>query len=110
LRVRTHVLCPGQPAREVDVRRAAALSRPVDVRPARKRQPEDTGDLVESLARGVVDRRAERTHRSSDAGDVLDQQQGRMPTGDEQSDTDIGQRAMFELVDGNMRGEMVDAV
>ena len=50
----------GQPAREVDRHRGARGRRPVDVRTAGERQPEQPRDLVERLAGRVVDRRAQR--------------------------------------------------
>ena len=47
----------GEPAREVDGHAVAAGGGAVDVRPAREGQPEQAGDLVEGLARRVVDGR-----------------------------------------------------
>ena len=59
------VAARGEPAREVDVHAVAVAGGPVDVRPARERQPEQPGHLVERLAGRVVDgrRRAGATPR-----------------------------------------------
>ena len=81
--------------------------RAVDVRAAGERQPEQAGDLVEGLARGVVDGLAERL---DGGGDVLDAQQRGVAAADEQREARVGQRAVLELVDGDVGGEVVDAV
>ena len=61
----------------------AAGRRPVDLRPAGIRQPEQPGDLVEGLPRGVVDGLAEQLDV---VGEVADEQQGGVTAGDEQGD------------------------
>ena len=97
----------GQPAREVDVDAVALAGDPVDVRAARERQPEQPRDLVEGLAGRVVDRRA---HRVDPDGDVLDPQQAGVAAADQHRQARLGQRAVLELVDGDVGGEVVDAV
>ena len=97
----------GQPAREVDGDAVAAARGPVDVRTARERQAEQPGDLVERLARGVVDRRA---HRLDADGHVGDLEQAGVAAGDQHRQAGLGQRAVLELVDGDVGGEVVDAV
>ena len=97
----------GQSAREVDGDLTTFASSAVDVWASGEGQTEQPGDLVESLTRGVVDRRAERI----DTGrHVLDQQQARVPAADQQRHAGLGQRPVLELVDGNVGGEVVDAV
>ena len=87
--------------------RSALARRAVDHRTAREAQPEQAGDLVEGLARGVVDGRAERLERLRD---VVDAQDARVPAGDEHRDGRLGQRPVLEHVDGDVRGQVVDAV
>ena len=84
------VAAAGEPAREVDRTTLLPLARrPVDLRPAGERQPEQPGDLVERLARRVVDRGAERLDA---AGDVLDPEQAGVPAADQQREARLGQR------------------
>ena len=101
------VAAAGEPAREVDGDRAAGGGRAVDVGAAGERQPEQPGDLVEGLPGGVVDGLAERL---DGGGDVLDAQQRRVAAADEQREARVRQRAVLELVDGDVGGEVVDAV
>ena len=90
--------------------RAPALlsirGRPVDVRPTGERQPEQARHLVEGLAGGVVDGRAERLDVG---GDVADLEQAGVAAADQQGQAGVGQRAVLELVDGDVRGQVVDA-
>ncbi len=96
-----------QPAGKVD-RDPVALSRStVDVWSAREGQPEHPGDLVERLTRGVVHRRAERAHV---VGDVGHEEQRAVPAGDEHRHRRLGQRPVLDDVDGDVRGQVVDAV
>ena len=97
----------GQAAREVDVDTVAVAGGPVDVGAARERQAEQPGHLVERLTRRVVDRRAERVDV---AGDVGDAQQAGVATAHQQRQARLGQRAVLELVDGDVGGQVVDAV
>ena len=99
-----------RPAREVDRHRRPGPGRPVDVRAAGERQPEQPGDLVERLARGVVDGRAQRHDAAVVAGHVGDPQQRGVPAADQHRHARLGQRAVLELVDGDVGGEVVDAV
>ena len=101
------VLGGGQAAREGDRGRVAGAGLPVDRRAARERQPEQPGHLVERLAGRVVDGRAE---RGDAPGQVVDEQQRRVPAGDQQRDRRLGQRAVLQGVHGDVRGEVVDAV
>ena len=102
-----HVAAAGESAREVDRHRSAIAGGAVDVRTTRERQPQQPGDLVERFPRCIVHGRAERL----DSGrDVVDEQQTRMSTADEERDAGLRQLPVFELVDSHMRGEMVDAV
>ncbi|MFI5916454.1 hypothetical protein [Dactylosporangium sp. NPDC051541] len=41
-------------------------------------------------------------------GQVAEQQQGCVPAGDDQGDTPLGQRAVFQDVDGGVAGQVVD--
>ena len=106
-RCRSQVAAGGETAREVDGDAAARPGRPVDVRAAGERQPEQPGDLVEGLPRRVVDGRAERLDAGGHVGDL--QQRG-VPAADQHRHARLGQRPVLELVDGDVRGEVVDAV
>ena len=77
----------------------AIARRAVDVRAAGERQSEHPRDLVERLPRRVVDGRAERPY----VGEVGDEQQRRVAAADEQRDTRVGERTVFEHVDGAER-------
>src|SRR5690606_20160929 len=79
-------------------RRGVALAREaVDVRAPGVRQAEQAPDLVERLARGVVERGAELGHRRRD---VVDQQERAVPAGHDERHDALGERAVHELVDG----------
>ena len=80
--------------------RSPSRASAVDVRAAGERQAEHPGDLVEGLAGGVVDRRAERPHVG---GDVGHEQQRGVAAGDEQRQRRLGQRAVLDDVDGDVR-------
>ena len=97
----------GQPAREVDGDRGAGEGGVVDVRAARERQAQQSGDLVEGLARGVVDGGPQRLDRS---GHVAHAQQRGVAAGDEHRQARVRQRSVLELVDRHVRGEVVHAV
>ena len=97
----------GQTAREVDGDLVAVAGGAVDVGAAGERQPEQPRHLVERLAGRVVDRRPERLDV---AGDVRDPQQTGVAAGHQQRQARLGQRPVLELVDGDVRGEVVDAV
>ncbi len=101
-----HVAPRGESAREVDDD-LAVTRRAVDVRPARERQPEHPRDLVERLARGVVDRRAERSYV---VGHVRHEEQRRVAARHEQRHRRLGQRPVLQLVDAHVGGEVVDPV
>ena len=101
------VAATGQATGEVDVDAVAVAGGPVDVGSARERQAEQPGHLVERLTRRVVDRRAERVDV---AGDVGDAQQAGVTTAHQQREARLGQRAVLELVDGDVGGQVVDAV
>ena len=88
--------------------RSPVARRPVDVRAAGERQPEQPGDLVERLPGRVVDGRAQRldaarSRRRPAAGEEC-------PPRDQQRQAGLGQRPVLELVDGDVGGEVVDAV
>ena len=70
-------------------------------------RPEQPGHLVERLAGRVVDGGAERV---DPAGDVLDPEQAGVAAADQHRQARLGQRAVLELVDGDVGGEVVDAV
>jgi hypothetical protein len=97
----------GLAAREIYGVRIAFLGRLVDRRAAGERQAEHPGHLVVGLAGRVVDRRAERLHV---AGDVADQQQRGVPAGHQQGHRLGGQRAVLQLVHGDVRGQVVNPV
>ena len=81
--VRRPVLRQGEPAGEADRLRVAVGGDAVDLRPAGVGQAEQAGDLVEGLARRVVDGLAEQL----DVGDeVAHVQQRGVPARDEQGD------------------------
>ena len=97
------VLGPG----EADRGRVARTGRGVDRRPAGERQPEHPGHLVVGLPGGVVDGRPER----HDTGrEVAHQQQRRVPARHQQRDQRGGQRAVLQLVHGDVRGQVVHPV
>ena len=106
-RCRSRSRARGQAAREVDVDAVALAGDPVDVRAAGERQAEQPGHLVEGLARRVVDRRAQRVDAD---GDVLDPQQAGVAAADQHRQARLGQRAVLELVDRDVGGQVVDAV
>ncbi len=97
------ILAPG----EADRRRIAVAGRLVDRRPAGKGHAEYPGHLVVRLAGRVVDGGAERNYLP---GHVRDEQQRGMAAGHEQGHRRRRQRAVFELVDGDVRGQVVDPV
>ncbi len=107
--VALEVAAAGEAAREVDGHLAVARS-PVDVGAAREGQPEEPGDLVEGLAGGVVDGGAEGLHPGVVAGHVGDPEQAGVPTADQQRQAGLRQGAVLELVDRDVRGQVVDAV
>jgi hypothetical protein len=94
-------------AREPDRLGVALAGGAVDGRPARVGQVEQAGDLVVGLARGVVDGVAERPHLG---GEVLDQQQRRVPARHQQRHGGLGQRAVLQLVDGDVAHQVVHPV
>ena len=77
--------------------------------PAGERQPEQPGDLVERLPRGVVDGGAERLDPPR-AVTSLTRSSDEWPPLTSSARHGLGQRAVLELVDGDVRGEVVDAV
>ena len=98
----------GEAAREVDVRRSPSFADAVDVRPAREGQAEHPRDLVERLAGRVVDGGAERlarrrcTSRTSSSDEC--------PPETSSATQGSGSGAVLELVDRDVRGQVVDAV
>ena len=97
----------GQPAREGDRRGVALAGGPVDRRAARERQAEHAGDLVERLPRRVVDGAAQRLDVPAEVGH---EQQRAVPARDQQRDRRLGERPVLQLVDGDVRGQVVDPV
>ena len=97
---------PVSPRGNATAGRVAVAGDAVDVRAARERQPEQPRDLVERLARRVVDRGAERRDRARDVRHV---EQAGVPAGDEQREAGR-ERAVLQGVDGDVRREVVDAV
>ena len=80
---------------------------PVDVRAAGERQAEQPRHLVERLPRRVVDGGAERV---DSARDVVDPEQAGVAAADQHRQARLRQRAVLELVDRDVGGEVVDAV
>ncbi len=94
-------------AREV-VRGAVTLTGDaVDVRAAGIGQSEQPGDLVERLPRGVIDRLAE---QRDVGGDVVDEQDLGVAAADQHRRHAPVEATVLELVDGDVGGEVVDAV
>ena len=98
----------GHPARERDRAGSTLAGQPVDRRPARERQPEQPGHLVERLAGRVVDGRAELDHLL--AADLGHEQHRRVPARHQQRDARLVQRAVLEQVDSHVRAEVVHPV
>ncbi len=77
------VLRQAQSPRKADRRRITADRCGINLRPARVGKSEKPGNLVEGLARGIVDRLPE---QFDVVDEVANQQQARVPAGHEQSD------------------------
>ena len=97
----------GEAAWEADRGRVAAACLAVDVRSAGIGQAEQPSDLVERLAGRVVDGGAE--HRDV-VGDVVDEQDLGVAAADEQRTHSLIEASVLQLVDGDVRDEVVDAV
>ncbi len=70
-------------------------------------EPQHPGHFVESLTGRIVDGG---THRFHIGGHILDAQDRRVPAGGQQRHTFTWQRPVLQLVDGHVRGQVVDAV
>ena len=97
-----------EPARKIECARIPFARQPIDVRPARIRQPEQLGHLIEGLPRSVIQRVAERA--------VLPERphfvQRRVPARDDQTEPrrrrrvlaqEHGQQMPFDVVDARER-------
>ena len=101
------VLALREPSREADGAAVSQSRQPVDVRAAGVRQAEQSPDLVEGLARGVVERSAE----FFDVGRyVACPKDRRVPAGDHEADEMLGERAVGRRVDAQMGQGLVLAV
>ncbi len=89
---------------EAEACRVTNLGQPGDCRPARVRQPEQAGHLVERLARGVVARVAEQAV-AAEAGNIHEHA---VPARYEQCNERKLQCLGFESADQEMRLHMVD--
>ena len=101
------VLAGSQAARETDRLAVPLLGQAVHVRAARVRQIEEAPDLVEGLARSVVQGSAQLDDVRRDIADLEDVG---VATGDDESDEVLGQRPLSELIDGQVADDVVDAV
>ncbi len=99
---------PGQRAREGHGLRVAVAGGPVDGGTARIRQAQDPGDLVEALARRVVQGVPEVQDRLADQ--VPDQEERGVAAGDDQHHARVGQRPVLQRVGGDVPGQVMDAV
>ena len=98
----------GEAARERDRRRIAVAGRPVDRRAAGERHAQAAGPPCRTPPRRR--RRWSRPSGVDPAGEVVDPQQRRVAAGDQQRDRRLGQRAVLQGVDRDVRGEVVHAV
>jgi hypothetical protein len=96
----------GQPTREVDGD-LTGLRGPIDLGPAGEAEAQDAGHLVERLPGRIVDGHAQWLDV---AGDVIDEQERRMPAGDEQRDRWLWQRPVLQTIHGDVCCEVVDPV
>ena len=101
------VLGGRQSAGEADRLAVPLLGEPVHVRPAGVGQTEQTADLVEGLARGVVEGAAQ---LDDVGGDVPDAQKIGVAAGDDEPDEALGQGAVHQLIDRQVPDDVVDAV
>ena len=101
------VLGGRQSAGEADSLAVPLLGEPVHVRPAGVGQTEQTADLVEGLARGVVEGAAQ---LDDVGGDVPDAQKIGVAAGDDEPDEALGQGAVHQLIDRQVPDDVVDAV
>ena len=101
------VLAGSQAARETDRLAVPLLGQAVHVRATRVRQVEEAPDLVEGLARGVVQGSAQLDDVRRDVADLKDIG---VATGDDESDEVLRQRPVSELIDGQVADDVVDAV
>ena len=101
------VLASSQATRETNRLTITLLGQPIDVWAARVGQVEEAPDLVEGLARGVI----QGSTQLDDVGrDVADFEDVRVATGDNQADEVLRKRPVGELIDGQVTNHMVDAV
>ena len=105
--VAIHVTPGRQAAREQDIGRVALSGDQIHLWPAGKRQPEDSGHLVEGLACRIIDRGSQRSHVT---GDIGHQQQAGVPAGHQHRHRRLRQRAVLDGVDGDVRGEVVNPI
>ena len=102
-----HVVTGRQPAREADGPGITLAGGLVDDRASWVGQAEDAGNLVVGLASGVVNRRTD----LDDVGrNAIDPQQARVAARDEQGTARHRQVPVLEQVDGDVSGQVVDAV
>ena len=77
------------------------------MRATREGQPQEASHLVEGFTSGVIDGG---THRVDHSGHVIDPEQGGVATRDQHRKAWLGEGPVLELVDGHMRGQVIDAV
>ena len=101
------VLAGSKAARETDRLALPLLRQTVHVRAARVGQVEEAPDLVEGLARGIVQGSAQLDDVRRDIADFEDI---RVAAGDDESDKVLGQWPVGELIDGQVADHVVDAI
>ena len=102
-----HVFWQGERARKPDGLRVAAFCSPIDLRPARVVESENASHLVEGLAGGVVDGLAE---QFDIVNQVANQQQGCVPTANQQRDGRGLNLPALEHVNANVPNQVVDGI
>ena len=102
-----HVFRQGEPSWESDCLWVAFGCLLVDLWAARVTEVEKSGDFVEGFAGGVVDGF---TEQLDVVEEVIDFEQGRVPTRDEKRDGWRDNLATFENIDANVANEVVDGI
>ena len=101
------ILATGQTARELNGIHVASLREPIDVRPTRVRQIEQASNLIEGFAGSIVKRA---TQFLNVGCNVVNQQNIRMTTGNNQTDKALRERAVSKLIDSKMADHVVHTV
>ena len=102
-----HVDGGGEPAREGDCRRVTLAREAVDGGSAREGQAQQSCDLVEGLAGGIIECLSQ---RGDGVRHVVDAQQRGVPTADEHGERRLRQRPVLQAIDRHVCRQVVHAV